>query len=97
MSRLTATQIIAKGDYLGPDFEPSTLTVSQLLGVLSYHGAPYPTPYSKPKLIQAFNTEIKGKLPQLKATRLEQQNSIASDDGIKDGITGELINTTTVN
>jgi len=91
MSRLTATQVIAKGDYLQPDFEPSTLTVSQLLGVLSYHDAPYPTPYSKPKLIQAFNDEIKAKSTKHAKARLQHENSLPSDDGIKDGLTGEFI------
>lgn len=91
MSRLTATQIIAQGDYLGPDFDPLTLTVSQLLGVLSYHDIPYPTPFSKPKLVALFNKEIKPKSGKLKRERLKKENSIASDDGIKDGVTGELI------
>ncbi|KAF5365666.1 hypothetical protein D9758_003311 [Tetrapyrgos nigripes] len=91
MSRLTAAQIIAQGDYLEPDFEPSTLTVSQLLGVLGYHNIIYPTPYSKPKLIQVFNDEIKRRASKFKKERLKKENSIASDEGIKDGMTGELI------
>ncbi len=32
MSRMTAAQIVVLGEYLDPEFEPTTLTVSQLLG-----------------------------------------------------------------
>ena len=85
-------EIISVGEYLEPDFEPTSLTVSQLLGVLSYHNIDYPTPYTKPKLIQVFNSEIKTRATKFKKERLKKENSIASDEGIKDGITGELIN-----
>lgn len=88
-NRLTSAQIIALGNYLRPDFDPSTLTVSQLLGVLGYHNIIYPTPYSKLKLIQCFEEEIKHKANTLRKERLEKANSIASDDGITDGLTGK--------
>ncbi|THU90729.1 hypothetical protein K435DRAFT_821093 [Dendrothele bispora CBS 962.96] len=90
-TRLTAAQLIAQGDYLESDFQPSSLTVSQLLGILGYHNVVYPTPYTKPKLVQVFNDEIKKKASKLKKERLKKENSIASDEGIKDGITGELL------
>lgn len=89
MSKLTASQVIALGNYLEPDFEPSSLTVSQLLGVLGYHDVKYPTPYSKPKLVQVFNDEIKAKSSKLRRQRLKHESSIASDDGITDGVTGK--------
>lgn len=88
-SRLTSAQIIALGEYLEPDFDPTSLTVSQLLGVLGYHNITYPTPYSKPKLVQKFEEEIKAKATKLKKERLKKANSIASDDGITDGLTGK--------
>jgi len=88
-NRLTSAQIIALGDYLRPDFNPSTLTVSQLLGLLGYHNVTYPTPYSKSKLIQCFEEEIKYKADNLRKERLKKANSIASDDGITDGLTGK--------
>ncbi|KIK59881.1 hypothetical protein GYMLUDRAFT_44358 [Collybiopsis luxurians FD-317 M1] len=91
MSRLTAAQIIALGDYLEPDFDPATLTISQLLGVLGYHNIIYPTPYSKAKLVQVFNDEVKRRATKFKKERLKKENSIASDDGIKDGVTGEYL------
>ncbi|KAK7467115.1 inner nuclear membrane protein enriched at telomere/subtelomere region [Stygiomarasmius scandens] len=90
-TRLTAAQLVAQGGYLEPDFEPSSLTVSQLLGILGYHNIVYPTPYTKPKLVQVFNDEIKKRASKLKKERMKKENSIASDEGIKDGITGELI------
>ncbi|KAJ3725995.1 Man1-Src1p-C-terminal domain-containing protein [Lentinula raphanica] len=91
MSRLTAAQIVAQGDYLEPDFEPTTLTISQLLGVLGYHNITYPTPYSKAKLVQVFNDEVKRRASKFKKERIKKENSIASDDGIKDGVTGEYL------
>lgn len=93
MSRsLTAAQVIALGEYLDPDFDPSSLTVNQLLGVFGFHNIRYPTPYTKPKLVQLFNDEIKTKTRQLKKDRVKKENSIASDNGIKDGATGRYLN-----
>ena len=92
MSRLTTAQIIELGDYLKPDFDPSSLTVSQLLGVFGYHNVMYPAPYTKSKLVQLFNDQIKSKATQLKKERLSRQNSQASDDGIMDGLTGRPLN-----
>ncbi|KAF8636578.1 hypothetical protein AX17_003389 [Amanita inopinata Kibby_2008] len=89
MSRLTTAQVIGLGEYLEPDFDPASLTVSQLLGILGYHNVKYPTPYSKPKLIQIFNDEVKTRSTKFKKERLKKENSQASDEGIKDGLTGK--------
>lgn len=89
MSRMTSAQVISLGEYLDTDFDPSSLTVSQLLGVLGFHNINYPTPYSKPKLVQLFNSEIKAKAVILRKERLKKENSIASDEGITDGVTGK--------
>jgi hypothetical protein len=88
MSRLTSAQVIALGDYLKPDFEPATLTVPQLLGVFGYHNIRYPSPYTKAKLIQTFNQEIKPNASKFRREKLKKENSQASDDGIVDGVTG---------
>ena len=88
MSRLTSAQVIASGDYLKPDFEPATLTVPQLLGVFGYHNVRYPSPYTKAKLIQTFNQEIKPNASKFRREKLKKENSQASDDGIVDGVTG---------
>ncbi|TFY75455.1 hypothetical protein EWM64_g8556, partial [Hericium alpestre] len=92
MSRsMTAAQVIALGEYLEPDFDPATLTVSQLLGVFGFHNIKYPTPYTKPKLIQLFHAEVRPKAAKFKKERLEKEQSIASEEGIKDGVTGRLL------
>lgn len=88
---MTAAQVIALGKYLEPDFDPASLTVSQLLGVLGYHNIQYPTPYNKSKLVQLFNEDIKSRATKFRKDRLKKENSIASDDGITDGLTGKLI------
>lgn len=89
MSRMTAAQVISLGEYLEPEFDPATLTVSQLLGVLGYHNIAYPTPYTKTKLVQVFNNEVKSRVTKFKKERIKKQNSIASEEGITDGITGQ--------
>lgn len=80
------------GDYLEPDFDAGSLTVSQLLGIFGFHNIKYPAPYTKPKLVQLFNEEVKPMSKKFKKDRLKKENSIASDDGIKDGVTGKYIN-----
>lgn len=89
MSRLTTAQVINLGEYLEPEFDPTSLTNPQLLGVLGYHNVHYPTPYTKPKLVQIFNDEIKAKADKLKKERLKKENSLASDEGIIDGHSGQ--------
>lgn len=91
-SKLTSAQIIALGDYLEPDYDPTSLTISQLLGVLGFHNIQYPVPYSKPKLVKTFNEELKTRAAKFKKERLKKENSIASDEGILNGHTGELLN-----
>lgn len=90
-NKLSTTEIIAQGDYLEPDFNPSALTVAHLLGILGYHNVKYPSQYTKSKLVEIFNDEIKPKASRFKSERLSRQNSQASDEGIKDGITGRAI------
>lgn len=91
MSRLTAAQVIGVGEYLNPDFDPASLTIPQLLGVLGFHNINFPTPYSKSKLVQLFNDEIKPKASKFKRDRIKREQSLASDDGITDGVTGRPI------
>jgi hypothetical protein len=86
---MTAAQVIGLGEYLNPEFDPATLTVAQLLGVLGYHNIRFPTPYTKPKLVQLFLDEVKPKAAKFKKDRLKKESSAASDDGITDGITGK--------
>lgn len=92
MSKPSTSDIIARGEYLEPDFNPASLTIAHLLGILGYHGVNYPSQHSKAKLVQLFNDEIKANADKFLEQRLSQQNSQASDEGIKDGITGEALN-----
>ena len=96
MSRLTSAQVIALGEYLKPDFDPATLTVPQLLGVFGYHNIRYPYPYTKAKLVQTFNQEIKPNASKFRKEKLKKENSQASDDGIVDGVTGLPLTTAKV-
>ncbi|KIK95889.1 hypothetical protein PAXRUDRAFT_826550 [Paxillus rubicundulus Ve08.2h10] len=89
---LTAAQIVNLGEYLNSEFDPSVLTVSQLLGVFGYHNIRYPTPHTKATLVQLFLDEIKPKATKFRRERLKRENSIASDDGITDGLTGQPLN-----
>ncbi|KAI0341703.1 hypothetical protein BDW22DRAFT_1429817 [Trametopsis cervina] len=92
MSKLSTSEIIARGEYLEPDFNPASLTVAQLLGILGFHGVKYPSQHTKGRLVQLYNDEIKTKATKFKKERLSRQNSQASDEGIKDGVTGEALN-----
>lgn len=89
MSRLTSAQVIQLGHYLDEDFDPATLTVAQLLGVFGYHNVNYPSQYTKPKLVQVYEDQIRPRASKLKRDKLKQQNSVASNEGIVDGLTGE--------
>ncbi|KAJ7063267.1 Man1-Src1p-C-terminal domain-containing protein [Mycena amicta] len=88
-ARLTAAEVVKAGSYLEDDFDPASLTVSQLLGVFGFHGVAYPTPPAKTKLVNLFNNEIKPNAARFKSARLKAASSIASDDGIMDGLTGQ--------
>ncbi|CAE6439952.1 unnamed protein product [Rhizoctonia solani] len=91
MSRLSASEVINRGDYLKPDFEPSTLTIPHLLSVLTYHGIKYPTPHNKGKLIEVFNNELKPRGAELLKERQVRERKKPSPDGIYDGHTGQAV------
>ncbi|QRV86312.1 sulfide-quinone oxidoreductase [Ceratobasidium sp. AG-Ba] len=91
MSRMSASEVINRGDYLQPDFEPSTLTIPHLLSVLTYHGIKYPTPHNKAKLVDVFNAEIKPRSAELLRERRIREGKKPSHEGILDGHTGQAI------
>ncbi|CAE6347615.1 unnamed protein product [Rhizoctonia solani] len=91
MSRMSASEVIDRGDYLKPDFEPSTLTIPHLLSVLTYHGIKYPSPHTKGKLIEVFNNELKPRSTELLKERQVRERKKPSPDGIYDGHTGQAI------
>ena len=88
MSRLTTTQIIEKGAYLEPDFDPDSLTRPQLIGIFAYHGIQWASKDTKAELVKIFNAEIKGNGVKLRRQREETQATLASENGIVNGVTG---------
>jgi hypothetical protein len=87
MPQRTTTQVINLGQYLEPDFDPTSLTVPLLFGILTYHNIKYPTRCSKKELVEIFNDKIKSGSTKLKMAR--SQNIHATGEGIMDGLTGE--------
>ena len=83
----TTTQVITLGQYLEPDFDPNSLTVPLLFGILAYHDIKYPTRCLKKELVQLFIDRIKSRATELRMER-SQQNIDASVEGIKDGLSG---------
>ncbi|KAL0071439.1 inner nuclear membrane protein enriched at telomere/subtelomere region [Marasmius tenuissimus] len=81
MSRFTASQILAVGAYLEPDFDPSTLTIAHILGILNYHSIPYPSSYTKLVLVQLFNKEIKRKAARFKKERNRRATLVDEPSG----------------
>lgn len=92
MAPLTASEIVARAEYLTDGFDPKSLTIPQLLGIFSYHNIPYPSNPKKTALIALFNSEIKGNLEDLRDERATLDGSQASDRGITDGLTGRQVN-----
>ncbi|KAL5511829.1 SRC1 [Sanghuangporus vaninii] len=91
MSRPTTSQIIGKGDYLQPDFNPKTLTIPHLIGIFAYHQIPYPPQHNKAKLVEIFDEEIKKNYVKLRKEWQERQDTLASEEGIVNGVTGSPV------
>jgi hypothetical protein len=85
---LTSMQVIDHGNYLNMDFDPSHLTVSQILGILVYHNVQFPTQYNKPQLLHLFEDNITANSAKLKEREHQRKQSLPSDIGIIDGLTG---------
>lgn len=89
MSRLSTSQIIAKGDYLEPNFEPNSLTIAQLVGIFAFHEVNWQeVPKTKPNLVRLFEREIKANGEELRRKRREMEDTLASGNGIVNGVTG---------
>ncbi|CAG7846469.1 SubName: Full=Uncharacterized protein {ECO:0000313/EMBL:CCA66908.1} [Serendipita indica DSM 11827] len=89
--KLTSQDIIDRGEYLEPDFDPSTLTIAHLHAVLANHDVKHPTNAKKPGLIKLFQENIAPNARKYKKER-EMIASIRSDGSdIYDVGTGSLI------
>ncbi|KAF8334267.1 Man1-Src1p-C-terminal domain-containing protein [Cantharellus anzutake] len=87
----STADIIASAEYLEYDYNPRVLTVAQLMGILHHHQIRFPSNVKKDALLSLFNEHITGNLDQLRHDRDILDGSQASDAGITDGVTGELI------
>ncbi len=87
MPQRTTTDVINLGQYLEPDFDPTSLTIPLLFGILSYHNVKYPTSCSKRELVKLFNDKIKSRSTELRTERNQNTHELDSE-GITDGLTG---------
>lgn len=92
MPPLPVSDIIARAEYLTDAFDPRTLTIPQLAGVLNYHSIRFPSNAKKPALLVLFESDIRGNLEELRDERAMVDGSQASDRGITDGLTGRQVN-----
>ncbi|KAG8801955.1 inner nuclear membrane protein enriched at telomere/subtelomere region, partial [Serendipita sp. 411] len=90
-SKLTTQDIIDRGEYLEPDFEPSALTVVHLRGILHHHDVTVPGNAAKAVLVRAFQDHITANAQNLQRTR--SKNALIDGNGsdILDVATGEYI------
>lgn len=84
----TASQVIESGDYLEPDFNPSTLTIPILLAIFIHHNIAYPSPHTKTALIKLFNDNLKPRAGEFKKQREKERRMQASSEDVFDGVTG---------
>jgi hypothetical protein len=90
-ANLTTADILQDGQYLEPSFNPATLTVSQLQGLLWYHEISTPGRGTKPALVAVFNERLVPRRAELKLERAKAASAKPSSAGIVDGITGRPV------
>jgi HeH/LEM domain len=87
----STAEVIASARYLDDDFDPRSLTIPHLNGILSHHGVRFPSNAKKAVLVNLFEEKIVGNLDELRRERNFIDGSVASDRGITDGLTGEQV------
>ena len=87
----TTSEIIASAVYLEDKYNPCVLTVSHLCGILHHHGINYTSDSKKSQLSSLFEKHITQNRAQLLRDRNTLNICEASNTGITDGVTGELI------
>ncbi|KZT59778.1 hypothetical protein CALCODRAFT_554068, partial [Calocera cornea HHB12733] len=90
--RLSTTELLTSLVYLEPDFDPSTLTVPQLTGLLQAHDVDTRPASNKAGLVALFNSEIAEDRERLLAKKRREQAKSPRSSGIRDGLTGQLVN-----
>jgi Man1-Src1p-C-terminal domain/HeH/LEM domain len=70
-----------ESEYLAPGFDPSSITVPKLRGILTKHEIPFPSSAKKPELIETFNSQIAPKAGRLRgAQKRVQRTSMGIED-----------------
>jgi hypothetical protein len=80
--RKSTTQVIEDGTYLDPLFDPRTLTVSQLNGLLMFHEVDFPSNLRKSALLVVYDNHIGSHLEELKEERRKRDRVAPSCEGI---------------
>ena len=79
---LSTTELLDTGNYLDEGFDPNSLTIPILRGILLHHGITVPDRTTKTKLVELFRHQITVNLAGLKAVWLQRKNSAPCGDGI---------------
>lgn len=66
-------------EHLSPDFDPSSITIPRLRGILLAHGVKYPSTAKKPDLVELFNAHV---APQAKNILSSRSRTKPSSRGI---------------
>lgn len=91
MSKLTSQEVIDRGDYLEPEFDPSTLLVVHLRAILQNHDVKYAANATKAQLIKLFNQYVVPNAGRYKQARRDTAAIKSDASDIVDGSTGEYL------
>ncbi|EJU05760.1 hypothetical protein DACRYDRAFT_113805 [Dacryopinax primogenitus] len=89
--RASTAELLSSLVYLEPHFDPATLTVAQLTGLLQAHDIDTRVASNKTGLIALFNTEIAMNRTPILAKRQRDLTRSPKANGIRDGVTGQLV------
>ena len=89
MSKLSSQDVIDRGDYLEPGFEPLNLTVVYLRAILQNHDVRVASNASKAQLVKAFQENIVPNAAKYKRARRDIAAIPSDASDIFDGATGE--------
>ncbi|KZO95171.1 hypothetical protein CALVIDRAFT_564954 [Calocera viscosa TUFC12733] len=89
--RISTTELLISLLYLESDFDPSTLTVPQLTGLLQAHDVDTRVASNKAGLVALFKSEIAANRASILAKKRKEQAKSPRANGIRDGVTGQLV------
>ena len=79
---LSTTNLLDTGEYLDEGFDPNSLTVPILRGILFHHDITLPDRIRKTELVKLFRHEITANFSGLKDEWFQRKNAPPCDDGI---------------